>query len=293
MEPKDYSSDRQIKYCAGCGDYSILSTMKKTFSDLELDKNNTVVVSGIGCSSRTPYYLSTYGFNTIHGRGGAIATGIKIANPNLSVWQCTGDGDCTAIGGNHFIHEVRRNIDINILIFNNKIYGLTKGQYSPTTPQGHITKTSPDGVIERPLNIAALCNGSKGTFFARVLDKNMKDNIDVFKKAYYHNGTSVIECLTNCVVWNDGIHKDKIYFYVNDGQELTFIKDGEKYSIIFDFSTGESRIEKYSNEKPTIYNSKNQAMVDMLVRNFSGDNNNPIALGVLWCVNNVKTYEEN
>lgn len=293
MDSKDYSSDRQIKYCAGCGDYSILATMKKTFAELGLDKQNTVVVSGIGCSSRTPYYLSTYGFNTIHGRGGAIASGIKIANPSLSVWQCTGDGDCTAIGGNHFIHEVRRNVDINMIIFNNKIYGLTKGQYSPTTPQGQITKTSPEGVIERPINIASLCNASKGTFFARVLDKHMKDNVEIFKRAYYHNGTSVIECLTNCVVWNDGIHKERDYFYVEDGKELYFVKDEQKYSIILDFNLGKSRIVSYNEEAPTIYNINNIAMVDMLIRDFSGDNDNPIALGVLWNINNVKTYESN
>lgn len=292
MEAKDYSSDRQIKYCAGCGDYSILAAMKKTFADLSLEKKDVAVISGIGCSSRTPYYLSTWGFNTIHGRGGAIASGLKIVQPNMSVWQCTGDGDCTAIGGNHFIHEVRRNLDINVLVFNNKIYGLTKGQYSPTTPQGQVTKTSPYGTIESPINIGRLCLASNGTFFARCLDKNLKDNVEMFKKAYEHKGTSIVECLTNCVVWNDGIHKNKLYFNVEDGEELTFEKDDQKYSIILDFNLGKSRIVSYNEEAPTIYNIKNRAMVDMLIRDFSGDNNNPVALGVLYRDDSISTYEE-
>jgi 2-oxoglutarate ferredoxin oxidoreductase subunit beta len=196
--------------------------MKRTFAELNLQPKDIAVISGIGCSSRTPYYLSTWGFNTIHGRAGAIASGLKIARPDLSVWQCTGDGDCLAIGGNHFIHEVRRNVDVNIVLFNNKIYGLTKGQYSPTTPQGQVTKTSPFGTIEEPFNVGELVIASKGTFFARCLDKNMKENVEIFKQAYNHKGTSVIECLVNCLVWNDGAHKNI---------ETVSFKDGDKFEM--------------------------------------------------------------
>lgn len=287
---ENYSSDRKIKYCAGCGDYSILAAMKKTFAKLDLNKKDTVVVSGIGCSSRTPYYLSTWGFNTIHGRGGAIASGIKIANPMLSVWQCTGDGDCLAIGGNHFMHEVRRNIDINMLIFNNKIYGMTKGQYSPCSPKGQITKTSPYGSIEEPVNIGELCLASKGTFFARTLDKELKLTCDLMEKSYQHKGTSVLECLTNCVIWNDGAHKDKTYFVVNDGEEITFEKDGIKYGVLLNLS-GNSDIIKYDelDVRPTIYDSRNKMMADILLRDFS--DGNYIALGLIY-QSNRQTYED-
>ena len=175
MEASQFKSNQYVKFCPGCGDHAICMALQKAMAEVGVATHQTVVISGIGCSSRMPHYLNTYGFNTIHGRAGAIASGLKIARPDLSVWQCTGDGDCLAIGGNHFIHEVRRNIDVNIVIFNNKIYGLTKGQYSPTTPQGQVTKTSPFGTIEEPFNVGELVIASKGTFFARCLDKNMKE----------------------------------------------------------------------------------------------------------------------
>jgi 2-oxoglutarate ferredoxin oxidoreductase subunit beta len=175
-------------------------------ADLAIPPHQTAIISGIGCSSRLPYYISSYGFHTIHGRGAAVATGVKVANPSLAVWQITGDGDCLAIGGNHFIHSVRRNVDINVLLFNNQIYGLTKGQYSPTTKKGFVTKSSPFGTVERPFRPAELTFGARGTFFARFLDVDLKVAQSVMNAAAKHKGTSVIESLVNCIIFNNGAH---------------------------------------------------------------------------------------
>lgn len=203
---KDFKSDQAVRWCPGCGDYAVLNTMQKVMAELGVAPHNTAVVSGIGCSSRLPYYISGYGFHSIHGRGAAVATGVKIANPDLTVWQITGDGDCLAIGGNHFIHSVRRNIDINVLLFNNQIYGLTKGQYSPTTKKGYVTKSSPFGTIERPFRPAELTFGAGGTFFGRVLDVDLKSSHMTMIAAAQHKGTSIVETLVNCVIFNDGAH---------------------------------------------------------------------------------------
>lgn len=203
---KDFKSDQYVRWCPGCGDYAILNSIQKVMADLGVAPHNTAVISGIGCSSRLPYYINSYGFHTIHGRGAAVATGVKVANPNLTVWQITGDGDCLAIGGNHFIHSVRRNIDINVLLFNNQIYGLTKGQFSPTTKKGFVTKSSPYGTIERPFRPAELTFGARGTFFARLLDVDLKNSQEVISAAAKHKGTSIVECLVNCVIFNNGAH---------------------------------------------------------------------------------------
>jgi len=184
----------------------VLNSLQKVMAELGVAPHNTAVISGIGCSSRLPYYTSSYGFHTIHGRGAAVATGVKVANPELTVWQITGDGDCLAIGGNHFIHSVRRNVDLNVLLFNNQIYGLTKGQYSPTTKKGFVTKSSPFGTVERPFRPAELTLGARGTFFARLLDMDLKTAQLCMKAAAKHEGTSVVECLVNCVIFNDGAH---------------------------------------------------------------------------------------
>lgn len=204
---KDFKSDQYVRWCPGCGDYAVLNTLQKVMADLGVAPHQTAVISGIGCSSRLPYYISSYGFHTIHGRGAAIATGVKVANPELTVWQITGDGDCLAIGGNHFIHSVRRNVDINVLLFNNQIYGLTKGQYSPTTQKGYVTKSSPFGTVERPFRPAELALGARATFFARTLDVDLKTSQLALTAAAKHKGTSVVECLVNCVIFNDGAHK--------------------------------------------------------------------------------------
>ncbi len=206
MEASQFKSDQYVRFCPGCGDHAICMALQKAMAEVGVETYNTVVISGIGCSSRMPHYLNTYGFNTIHGRGGAIATGVKTSHPELTVWQMTGDGDCLAIGGNHFIHEIRRNVDLNICLFNNRIYGLTKGQYSPTSPKGFISKSSPFGTVERPFIPAELVLGARGTFFARTLDVDMPTTVNCMVQANKHKGASVIECLVNCVIFNNGTH---------------------------------------------------------------------------------------
>lgn len=207
-EAKDYKSAQAVRWCPGCGDHGVLTTIHKTMSERGVAPHNTVVVSGIGCSSRLPYYMNTYGFHSIHGRGAAIATGVKTANPELDVWLITGDGDCLAIGGNHFIHAVRRNVNINIVLFNNKIYGLTKGQYSPTSARGFVSKSSPMGTVEDPFIPAELALGARGRFFARALDVDMKMMQQCMLAGANHEGTSVTEVLVNCVIFNHGTHRD-------------------------------------------------------------------------------------
>ncbi|MGE4433164.1 MAG: 2-oxoacid:ferredoxin oxidoreductase subunit beta [Bacteroidales bacterium] len=207
-KPQDFKNGQSVRWCPGCGDYAILNSLQKAMAEVGVSPDETVVVSGIGCSSRLPYYVNTYGMHTIHGRASAIATGVKTANPKLSVWQITGDGDCLAIGGNHFIHAVRRNIDLNIVIINNEIYGLTKGQYSPTSRLGFVSKSSPYGTVEEPFRPAELTFGARGNFFARTLDADLKTSQEVMVAAAQHKGCSVVEALVNCVIFNDGTHKD-------------------------------------------------------------------------------------
>lgn len=205
-QASDYKSDQNVRWCPGCGDHAILNTLHKAMASLGVPPHMTAVISGIGCSSRLPYYMNTYGFHTIHGRAAAIATGFKVANPEMTVWQISGDGDGLAIGGNHFIHAVRRNIDINIVLFNNKIYGLTKGQYSPTSARGFVSKSSPYGTTEDPFIPAELVFGARGNFFARSIDVELQTSQEVLTAAARHKGTSVVEILQNCVIFNNGIH---------------------------------------------------------------------------------------
>lgn len=226
-QAKDFKSDQYVRWCPGCGDHALLSCLHKAMAELNLPPHMTAVISGIGCSSRLPYYMNTYGFHTIHGRGAAVATGVKTANPELSVWLATGDGDCLAIGGNHFIHAVRRNIDFNILLLNNKIYGLTKGQYSPTSDRGFISKSSPFGTVEDPFYPVELCLGARGTFFARGIDVDLANTTQILVSAAKHKGTSVVEILQNCVIFNDDIHSsivDKAY----RNERTILLKHGEK-----------------------------------------------------------------
>lgn len=201
---KDFSSDQDVRWCPGCGDYSILKQVQSVMPEIGVERENVVFISGIGCSSRFPYYMNTYGMHSIHGRAPAIASGLKVANPDLSVWVITGDGDALSIGGNHLIHILRRNFDLNILLFNNEIYGLTKGQYSPTSPAGKVTKSTPMGSIDHPFNPLALAAGADGTFIARAMDRDPKHLRDVLKQANDHKGTSLIEIYQNCNVFNDG-----------------------------------------------------------------------------------------
>src|ERR1035441_6787856 len=205
LTAKDFATDQDVRWCPGCGDYSILAQVQRSFPDLvDVKKENIVWVSGIGCSSRFPYYMDTYGFHGIHGRAPAIATGVKIANPELSVWVATGDGDLLSIGGNHFIHACRKNIDLKVLLFNNRIYGLTKGQYSPTSEKGKKTKTTPFGSIDFPFNPLSLAVGAGATFIARSLDRDPKHLQEMMKRAAAHKGTAFIEVYQNCNIFNDG-----------------------------------------------------------------------------------------
>jgi 2-oxoglutarate ferredoxin oxidoreductase subunit beta len=233
---EDFKLGGPVKWCAGCGGHAVLSTIMNVLPETGVPKEKVVFVSGIGCSSRFPYYINTYGFHSMHGRANAIASGIKAANPDLSVWIVTGDGDSMAIGGNHFIHIMRRNIDVNILLFNNKIYGLTKGQYSPTTPKGSVTKTSPEGTIENAFKPGELAMGSQGTFFARTVDSDPKMMREVFKAAADHKGTSVVEILLNCVIFANQVHKDITgkevrkdhQIYLEHGKPMIFGKERNK-----------------------------------------------------------------
>ena len=240
MTAQDFKSDQYVRFCPGCGDHAIVMALTKAMAQLEIPTHRTAVISGIGCSSRMPHYINTYGFNTIHGRGAAIATGVKTSHPELTVWQMTGDGDCLAIGGNHFIHSLRRNRDIIVCLFNNQIYGLTKGQYSPTSPKGFVSKSSPFGTVERPFRPAELVFGARGTFFARTLDVDMPTAVSCMVSAAKHKGASVVECLVNCVIFNNGAHsyiadKDSRAEHsvlLEHGKPMIFGKDRDKGLVL-------------------------------------------------------------
>lgn len=234
--PKDFQSDQDVRWCPGCGDYSILAQVQRTLPLLGIKKEDYVFVSGIGCSSRFPYYVDLYGFHGIHGRAPAIATGIKLANPKLSVWVTAGDGDLLSIGGNHFIHTCRKNIDIKILLFNNRIYGLTKGQYSPTSELHKVTKSSPYGTIDYPLNPIALAIGTEATFVARSMDRDPKHLQEMILRAGKHKGTSFIEIFQNCNIFNDGAflhltekeYKRENVLYLKHGEPMIFGNENDK-----------------------------------------------------------------
>jgi 2-oxoglutarate ferredoxin oxidoreductase subunit beta len=233
---KDFQTNQDVRWCPGCGDYSILAQVQRIMPDMNIPREKIVFVSGIGCSSRFPYYMATYGFHSIHGRATAIASGVKLARPDLSVWIVTGDGDGLSIGGNHMIHLMRRNINVNIMLFNNQIYGLTKGQYSPTSEFGKVTKSTPFGSIDYPFNPATLALGSSCSFVARSMDRDPKHLQSVLKRAAEHNGTSFVEIYQNCNVFNDGAFfklteketRDESVVYLEHGKPLVFGKDRDK-----------------------------------------------------------------
>ncbi|NLI88107.1 MAG: 2-oxoacid:ferredoxin oxidoreductase subunit beta [Bacteroidales bacterium] len=304
--PQDFKSDQEVRWCPGCGDHAILSAVQKALpevsKELKYNIERYVFVSGIGCSSRFPYYVNTYGFHGIHGRASAIATGVKVANPTLSVWQITGDGDALAIGGNHFIHAIRRNIDVNILLFNNQIYGLTKGQYSPTSPLGKITKTSPFGTVEHPFRPGELVIGAQGKFFARTLDVDVKLTSEIMVEAAKHDGTSVVEILQNCVIFNDGAYdfissketRDDRVIVLHHGEKMVFGKNRDKGLVLSGlslkvvtigqggFTMGDILVHDAYNPNPGVH---------MMLANMEFPEY-PIALGV---IRNVKdsTYDDN
>ena len=229
----------QPRWCPGCGDHFFLASLHKACAEIGVPPYDVAVISGIGCSSRLPHYMATYGMNTIHGRAAAIATGAKVANPRLTVWQVSGDGDGLAIGGNHFIHANRRNIDLKMILLNNRIYGLTKGQYSPTSPRGFVSKSSPYGTVEDPFRPAELCFGARGHFFARAVATDAAGTISILKAAYEHKGAAVCEILQNCVIFNDGTHesvysrdgRNKNAIYLEHGKPMVFGENGE-YGLV-------------------------------------------------------------
>jgi 2-oxoglutarate ferredoxin oxidoreductase subunit beta len=236
LTSKDFASEMDVKWCPGCGDYSILKQVQNVFPDLGIPKEKFVFISGIGCSSRFTYYMDTFGMHSIHGRAAAIASGVKASNPDLSVWIISGDGDSLSIGGNHFIHLMRKNFDVNYLMFNNQIYSLTKGQYSPTSEKGKITKTSPFGSIEEPFNPSELALGAKASFVSRTLDRDPKHMQEILRRAHQHKGTSFVEVYQNCPVFNDGAFfafsdketKKEEAIYLEHGKPLIFGQNNEK-----------------------------------------------------------------
>ena len=308
MEASQFKSNQYVKFCPGCGDHAICMALQKAMAEVGVPTHQTVVISGIGCSSRMPHYLNTYGFNTIHGRGGAIATGVKTSHPELSVWQMTGDGDCLAIGGNHFIHELRRNVDLNICLFNNRIYGLTKGQYSPTSPKGFVSKSSPFGTVERPFIPVELVFGARGTFFARTLDVDMPTTVDCMVQGHQHKGASVIECLVNCVIFNNGTHnwiadremRAERSIVLRHGEKMIFGKDNDK-GLALDYSQGvipqlivvPADDERVLTHDATTLDPTLHRMLAMMGQEDTSSSNSPspitncqlpIALGVIRCV---------
>ena len=282
----------QPRWCPGCGDHFFLASLQKAMAEIGVAPHETAVISGIGCSSRLPHYMATYGMNTIHGRAAAIATGAKVANPKLTVWQISGDGDGLAIGGNHFIHANRRNIDLNMVLLNNRIYGLTKGQYSPTSPRGFVSKSSPYGTVEDPFRPAELCFGARGHFFARAVATDDAGINNILKAAYNHKGASVCEILQNCVIFNNGTH-DAVYkptdrkknaIYVEHGKPLIFGENNE-YGLVQDgfglkvVKIGENGI---TEKDILVHDAKCQDNTLQLKLALMGDGDGfPIALGVL------------
>lgn len=295
LTAKDFASDQDIRWCPGCGDYSILKQVQAVMPELGIPKEDIVFISGIGCSSRFPYYMNTYGMHSIHGRATAIASGLKVSRPDLSVWLVTGDGDSLSIGGNHLIHLLRRNLNVNILLYNNQIYGLTKGQYSPTSELGKKTKSSPMGSIDYPFNPLAVCMGADATFVARALDREPKHMRDILMRAENHKGTSLVEIYQNCNIFNDGAFggftdkKDKREnsLYLEHGEPLVFGAKEDKGIIldgftprVVDLTSGE-----YRQEDLWIHDEKCRNKANILTRFFddpSEENALPRPFGIFY-----------
>ncbi len=290
---KDFTSDQEVRWCPGCDDYVVLRAMQKALPEMGIAKENAVFISGIGCSSRFPYYMDTYGMHSIHGRAPGIASGVKLANPNLSVWVMTGDGDSMAIGGNHFIHVLRRNIDLNIVMFNNEIYGLTKGQFSPTSLIGQKTKSSPYGNTQPPFSPGELALGANARFFARIGGNNPKAMTQIFIEAHKFKGTSLVEVLQNCVIFNDGCYsnvtdkdlKEEKQIYLEHGKPMVFGKNNDKGLVLRGLklevvTIGENGI---TQEDLLVHNAKEEdkTLHQMLVRL-----KYPLATGI------IRSYED-
>ena len=298
---KDFASDQEVRWCPGCGDYAILKAMQKTLADLQVQPDQTVFVSGIGCAARFPYYMSTYGFHTIHGRAPAFATGIKLAKPELDVWVITGDGDGLSIGGNHMLHVLRRNVDLQIVLFNNEIYGLTKGQYSPTSKRGTRSPSTPQGSIELPISPCALALGASARFVARSVDTQQPHLVEVLKRAYAHHGASFVEIFQNCLVFADGVHSaftekgvaPDMQLHLEHGKPLRFGRDNEKglrlkpgaveLEVV---AVGENGVKE---SDLLAHDETNRSLASLLIE--LGPPHFPVAIGVLYC-DPVSSYEQ-
>ena len=287
LKPAHYASDQEVRWCPGCGDYAILKCVQKTLADLGADRANTVFVSGIGCSSRLPYYMSTYGFHTIHGRAPAFATGIKLANPALDVWLVTGDGDGLSIGGNHLLHALRRNVDMQILLFNNEIYGLTKGQFSPTSRLGTRSPSTPGGSIDAPVSPCAFALGSGARFVARGVDTAIKPLSEVLAAARANAGASFVEIYQNCIVYNDDVFAGftdrsvapERQLHVRHGEPLVFGKDRGK-GLVLDPKTLKLEVAAAGGADVLVHDRTNRALATLLAAMDGPDL--PVALGVLY-----------
>ena len=297
---KDFTSDQDVRWCPGCGDYAILATLQRTLPELGVSRENTVFVSGIGCSSRFPYYMDTYGFHTIHGRAPALATGLKLANPELDIWMITGDGDGLSIGGNHMLHVLRRNVNLQIMLFNNRIYGLTKGQYSPTSLVGLRTPSTPMGSLDAPVVPASFALGAGGRFISRTIDTDAKHLGPIFKRAHAHKGASFIEILQNCPVFNDGAWshvKDKTVaanaqLRLEHGQPMRFADDKglrlNAKTLQFEVVTiGEDGV---TEDDILVHDETNKSMALLLAT--LEPPHFPIAIGVLYCEADSAAYDE-
>jgi 2-oxoglutarate ferredoxin oxidoreductase subunit beta len=300
LTPQDFTSDQEVRWCPGCGDYAILKSVRKALAEIGTATKDVVFVSGIGCAARFPYYMATYGFHTIHGRAPAIATGVKLANPDLDVWVVSGDGDGLSIGGNHTLHALRRNVDLNILLFNNEIYGLTKGQYSPTSREGTRSPSTPLGSLDHPLSATRFALGAGARFIARAIDTDQKRLPDVLKTAHAHRGTSFVEIFQNCIVYNDGAFADfaekktapETQIFVEHGQPLIFGKEGNRGirlardTLTLEVVTiGENGVE---DSDILVHDQTNRTLAGMLAEMDAPEF--PVALGVLYC-NPEESYE--
>lgn len=296
---KDFTSDQAVRWCPGCGDYAILAQTQKVFPDLGLAKENFVFISGIGCSSRFPYYMDTYGFHTIHGRAPAIASGVKLANPDLSVWVVTGDGDGLSIGGNHTIHLLRRNIDLNVMLFNNRIYGLTKGQYSPTSEVGKVTKSTPMGSLDTPFNPLTLALGAGATFVCRTIDKETKHMQKMILRSHGHKGTSFMEIYQNCNIFNDRAFasmtdketKSDTVLWLKNGEPMLFGTE-QQYGVRLDVNT--PIVVEIGDEwgvEDVLVHDESDYVIASLLSNMTYQDDFPDPIGVLYAVQE-ETYEE-
>jgi 2-oxoglutarate/2-oxoacid ferredoxin oxidoreductase subunit beta len=288
LQPKDYASDQEVRWCPGCGDYAILKAVQKALADVGARRERTVFVSGIGCAARFPYYVSTYGFHTIHGRAPTIATGIKLANPDLDVWVVTGDGDALSIGGNHLLHVLRRNVDLQLVLFNNEIYGLTKGQYSPTSRKGTRSPSTPLGSVENPISACQVALGAGARFVARSVDTLTPHLVGVLTRAHAHRGASFVEVFQNCVVFNDGVFDNftareiapEAQLHLEHGKPLLFGKSREKGLRLV---PGKLELEVVPSTTPDVlvHDETNRALAQLLTG--LEPPTFPVALGVLYC----------